>query len=353
MPQQKQNRQLALRDVAHLAGASVSTVSRVLAGKNNVASATARRVMDAVRKTGFVVNPARSAAVRARRAPAGLKYGAIAIASGNPTLSTPDAPYPSSEAQHAIGLLAREMNIAISVCQVTTEELDQRIPPRSLASAPIDGILMQTLRGRDFSAVARIAPTVLVGSRPVRQSPLPVVEPDSALGVETIVDHLYALGHRRLAFMSHYLDAPDPHMGYLQRRDAFLLRARELGCRAEVCSLDAFDPTPFADAFFRADPAQRPTAVVVCTDMLAIKLLSAFAERGVSVPGAVSVTGFDGYPVGKHVFPSLTTWRPDWALLGRTALRTLLTLIAGDSAPSHTLIGGALEPGASTAPPST
>jgi DNA-binding LacI/PurR family transcriptional regulator len=76
----------------------------------------------------------------------------------------------------------------------------------------------------------------------------------------------------------------------------------------------------------------RPTAVVCASDLMAIGFIARASALGVDVPGQVSVTGFDGLPIGAYVRPALTTVTTSPRALGEAAARTLVRSIAGEPA---------------------
>jgi len=340
-----------LKDVAQLAGTSVSTVSRVLSGTGMIADETAERVRRAVRETGFVINRKRSAAARSR-ASRGLKHNLIALAGCGYGEGDSPAPHPLAATNEGILAAAHEAGVAVGMFRVTLADLRSQVPPASLARAEVDAILVHTTRGMDHGFIGRIAPTVLYGASPGRACSLPVVESDNTVAVEAVLSHLWGLGHRRFDFVSHYLDAPMPHYAYVRRRDAFVAGLAERGAPAgRVVALPSFDVEAYASEFCALPAHARPTAIVASNDGVALKLLAAFAARGVRVPQEVSVTGYDGYPLGQDVFPPLTTWCPNWGTLGRTAFRCVVERALGNDIPSHVLVGGRLEVRGSTGPP--
>jgi DNA-binding LacI/PurR family transcriptional regulator len=93
-----------------------------------------------------------------------------------------------------------------------------------------------------------------------------------------------------------------------------------------------------------------PTAVFAANDQLALGLLHAFAEAGVSVPRDVSVIGFDDVEGSAHFFPPLTTITPDFTELGRRCLDQMVAAIAGAPAVDGN-VGASIRVRASTAPP--
>ena len=339
-----------LRDVAKIAGTSVATASRALSGGDKVAEDTAHRVRKAARQIGFVLNHRKSAAARSRSTPPGLRHGMVALGYHSSAADS-GASFQRAAMLDGIAAAARDAGVTLTFCRVTQEDLTGGALPAGLSGGRVDGALVHPARGMGLAAFRNVGPVVLFGCRPRRVSAFPSVESDSAAGVDALLGHLCGLGHRRLAFLSRHLDPPSQHIPYVERRDAFLLSAAERGCRAEVEALPPEGEREFA-ARFRSRPlAERPTALVASCDGVASRLLAALQGQGVSVPAEVSVTGFDGHPVGEDVHPRLTTWHVLWHDVGRMAFELLLRRIRKESAPHRVLAGGELRVRASCGPP--
>lgn len=81
-----------------------------------------------------------------------------------------------------------------------------------------------------------------------------------------------------------------------------------------------------------------PQAVFAANDELALGLMDAFSEQGLSVPKDVSVVGFDDAPAAAFFRPSLTTIRQDFAELGEDAMRVLVRAIDGETGIASMLV---------------
>ncbi|MGI5268891.1 substrate-binding domain-containing protein [Nonomuraea sp. CA-218870] len=192
----------------------------------------------------------------------------------------------------------------------------------------------------------RGTPAVLVDPRRRPPPGAPVVTSANRAGARAAVTHLIGLGHERIAVITGRPGVPcgaDRLAGY---RDAMA-----------AAGLPA-DPAWQACGYFQAGLARRaaldllnrlpapPTAVFACSDTMAIGVYEALAERGLSVPGDVSVVGFDDAAEAGGVTPALTTVRQPLRHLGAAALATLLP----GGAPSSVELPTALVPRSSTAP---
>ena len=159
------------------------------------------------------------------------------------------------------------------------------------------------------------------------------------------------LGHRRIDFISPYIEPPVVHIPFQVRRDAFESLTGEYGVQGRVVSLPESMEANYAAEFAAMNAEDRPTAIVVSSPSPSLRIMHALADLTVRVPDDVSVVAFDGTLAGSDGYPPMTTWDPDWRTIGRTALQTLVKVIAKESVPRQTLIGGELVLRKSTAAP--
>jgi LacI family transcriptional regulator len=124
--------------------------------------------------------------------------------------------------------------------------------------------------------------------------------------------------------------------------------------KEDVCFCDSYNAEEgalYAQTFLR-QPA-RPTAVVLGSDALAIGFIRAAQQRGVQIPGDLSVAAFDGIPEGARSWPGLTTMAQPMREMGRDACRRLFTPISAAADRTVELYSMTLVVRESTAPPRT
>jgi LacI family transcriptional regulator len=181
--------------------------------------------------------------------------------------------------------------------------------------------------------VARV-PISVVMSGNVANPAIGSVELDQEEGARLATRHLLDLGHRDVVHLS----------GRMETYDA---RARVDGWRAELQGAGIAEPRVLHGDFTARsghalateliDTGHLPTAIFTGNDQMAIGVLSALAARGVSVPGDVSLVGFDDVAGADYLVPALTTVRQDFVTLGRLSIEVLLDLIGGGAARHHLL----------------
>ena len=163
------------------------------------------------------------------------------------------------------------------------------------------------------------------------------VTSDNVAGARLAVRHLYGLGHRRIATVSgppRLPPAGDRLRGY---RDE--LAALGLAERADdVREGDFYAESGYREGLVLLGADERPTAVFAASDMMALGVIRAARELGLSVPGDVAVVGFDDAPLAAHADPPLTTVKQDKFGIGAAAATALVGMIESEEAPPPALV---------------
>jgi LacI family transcriptional regulator len=162
---------------------------------------------------------------------------------------------------------------------------------------------------------------------------MPTVESDNLSGARTATQHLLDLGHRRIGFVA---GRPDLRSAQL-REQGYREALHGAGVEFDV---DLVRVGRYQDELARAavrdllGARDRPTAVFAANDRSALGTVAIALELGLSVPGDLSVVGFDDTPEATRTTPALTTVRQSMHELGSIATEILLALLAGDE-PRH------------------
>jgi len=331
-------------DVAALAGVSRTTVSLVLNDRQNVAipQSTRGRVRAAADQLGYHVNAtARQLAVGTSR-----NLGLVLRQSTEQVAS--DALL--AETLRGIADAARGAGYRILVEPLAPGEGRYAT---LLHAGHTDGLIVSGPRADD-DELARLAaddaPIVVQGR--VAGLSLPSVDVDNRSAAAEAVGHLLALGHRRIACVINaplaYTAAADRLAGYL---DA--LAAYGLGQESALIAEADFDPPSGRGAMRRIldDGGAAISAVFVASDVAALGAIAALRESGRSIPGDVSVVGFDDIPLAAYLDPPLTTIRVPARDLGRAAGRALIARLDHRPVEERTLLPTELIVRASTAAP--
>jgi LacI family transcriptional regulator len=219
-----------------------------------------------------------------------------------------------------------------------------------LRSGRTDGLIVSGPRYDDVELVELVRdgfPVVIQGSQPGLD--VPSVDVDNEAGARMAVEHLLALGHRRIACITNaplaYTAASERLTGY---REA--LAAAGLPDDPALIAEGAFDAPSGHRAVAEILARSTPEAIFVASDVVAIGAIAGLRDAGFSVPGDVSVVSFDAIPLAAYLDPPLTTIRLPAYDLGLAAGRAILERIAGRPVAARTLLPTELIVRASTAP---
>ena len=195
---------------------------------------------------------------------------------------------------------------------------------------------------------------VLVNRR-VEDGALPAVAPDDRAGAGLAVEHLAALGHRRIAHLGgpqHLSTGHQRHLGYLDALRAAGLEAdRAAGSLQRRLHRGRGRTAPAGELL---DAAPGITAIVAANDLLALGCYDVLEERGLSSPVDLSVVGFNDMPFADRFHPPLTTVRIPHREIGLAAGGLLLELLGEPEPEARTrqlLLAPSLVVRGSTGPP--
>jgi LacI family transcriptional regulator len=191
-------------------------------------------------------------------------------------------------------------------------------------------------------------PVVLQGSLP--DLDVTSVDVDNQAGARGAVEHLIALGHRRIGCVT---NAPLAYTAASQRLDGYrdALRAANIEPRSEWITEAAFDAGSGHRAMAELLERGPLDAVFVASDVVAFGALGALRAAHQRVPDDISVVGFDDIPLAAFLEPPLTTVRLPAYELGHAVASALLDRIANPAAPRRTLLPTELVVRSSTGPP--
>ncbi|MEU1518436.1 LacI family DNA-binding transcriptional regulator [Streptomyces sp. NPDC005811] len=185
--------------------------------------------------------------------------------------------------------------------------------------------------------IASVVPTVVVG-RHGRSPAYDTVTNDDVAGAALVVGHLAGLGHRRIAHIEHHETDPtrSAEMPNARRADGYRQAMRDLGLAEEidVVSTSYTQRGGHQGAQELLARPERPTAVFAGADIVAMGVLEAVAEAGLSVPDDLSVAGYDNTTFSALGPISLTSVDQSGREMGRNAARLLLERITDRSKPS-------------------
>lgn len=324
-------------DVATLAGVSQQTVSRVVNGAANVTPEVRERVLRAIDQLNYRRNTAAAALASNRTMNLGVVSYALSVHGPSVAL------FGISEEARLNGYSTRLITIG------ALDHASIRAALRDLTSDEVDGVIVLAPLRAAIEVLRGIETDVPVitfeqGSPETTRS----VSIDEVDGARRAVRHLLELGHETVW----HVQGPEGWMASDARTRGWMLELSAAGRMAPPVVTTA---DWSADAGYAAglQLASTPgvTAVFAANDPFALGVVKALDERGISVPGQVSVVGFDDVPEARFFRPGLTTVVLDFEEIGRAAVEAILRLMRGQEPTVIPLIEPTLVVRESTAPP--
>jgi len=317
----KSSRRVTSADVARRAGVSEGTVSHVLSGARQVSPDTRAAVELAIKELGFRPSGLGRALARNSAAAVGMLLPDIT----NPFFAELSLLVEQELAQRDFALLVANTSGDPKVEQLYLEDFVQR---------GLDGVLLIPAAGSDAAFVtdiSRTTPIVLI-DRSLDGWGGDVVGSDNEAGARQIAAHLSALGHRSVA----HLGVDESISTARARGDALRKALADAGMQIVAETTGSFD---LSEASSRAreilSQGASFTALVAANDLLALSAAFVALHRSLSIPGDLSVVGFDDIPFSELTTPSLTTVRQPRQLIAAEAVRLLMERIDGINRPAQ------------------
>ncbi len=306
-------------DVSTHAGVSGSTVSRVLNG--GYASRDVQQRVERVAKE-LAFTPS----VTARNLKRGLKgcHGLVVESSQGAWF------------QQLLGGVEEDLvdeNVSIMLGSLEMSgRYDSAAVSQWIAERRVDGIIFVrcTQRERPIVEQAKRSGMPMVFIAPDEHFDAgPVFRAHNRDAAHDVADPLLSLGHRNIAFVGGPADSLDSQERLAGLREGLAGTPSALRSSAVTFATGylASEGIEYAKRWLAMSRAQAPTAVVFGNDELALGFMRAVLERGVRIPDAVSVVGFDVTPLSALYWPGLTTAEQPTRAMGKSASRTLLRLV--------------------------
>jgi DNA-binding LacI/PurR family transcriptional regulator len=309
---------ITVKDLARQLGMSVSTVSRAFYDDAVIAPETRKKVLRRAAEIGYQPNPLARGLITKSSRIVGLVVSDIT----NPF-------YPEVMTRLTEHFQAEDFNVMLVVANPPRSEEEA---VRVLLSYHPDIVVMlaTTLSSAASASCRQVGTPVVFFNRVGSDENSYAVTCDNELGGRLIADHLIDRGHERLGFVAGRQDASTN----VDRLRGFQMRCMERGVPAPICTGGvAFSyEAGFSGALELLSARERPTALFCANDILAIGALDAARRNlGLSIPGDLSVVGFDD--IGMASWPShdLTTVRQPIAQMIERTTVLALALARGDA----------------------
>jgi LacI family transcriptional regulator len=310
-----------IRDVAKLAGVSISTVSLALNGTGPVSSETQQKIWDAARQVGYTPNPlAQSLKIGRSRL-----IGVVMADISNPFFG---------QLLGEVERLANGSNHLVIVSNSAGDPARERAILDHLTNQRVAGAIISTTVIEDAAHIAHLKsltmPFVLVDQK-VDGVEADFVASDNVLASAMLTEHVIRYGHRRIAHIS-----GRPGLWTTERRiEGFRTTMSSAGIEVDeslIVDGDYRGEPAYAQAMRLLTRADRPTAIVAANNVMALGALQAMNDLGFNCPEDVSLTSIDDVPWGNVIRPRITMVVQPVDEMARLATELLLERIGARGA---------------------
>ncbi len=331
---------VTIKDIARRVGVSASTVSRALCDSPLISEKTKRAVKEAAARLGYERNE--------------LARGLVKGSSGAIGLVVADITNPFfSDIAQGVGEAAHRFGYGVMLCDTAGRADRESSYVKLLRRKRVDGIVLASATVEDphVRELRRARTPFILVSRLCDTVDAPYVVGDDRKGAQLAVVHLVGLGHRGIGFIG-----GPPDIQATQHRMASyhaVLRAHNLEARAGWVIFSDFTQAAGRQAGRRMlTLPDRPSAIFAANDVIALGVLEAAEELDLSVPGDLSLVGYDDIAYASLPRIQLTTVAQPALEMGRIAGDWLLSVIAGRrSRALHRVLEPRLVVRSTTAPP--
>lgn len=324
--------QVTLKDIAARTGFSITTVSRALAGYDDVSEQTRQHIISIADELGYQPNLVARQLQGRRTHTIGLIMSVAAVHHEDFfSLLVRGVTHAAAE---------RGYDMLIAARQPGTTEMDSY--RRIVGGGRVDGMVL----ARTYQNDPRIQylksikhPFVVLGrAAPHMPSEFPFIDVDSQKGIEMLVEHFIVCGHRRIGLI-----LPPPELaftGYRLFGYQSALATHDLPYREQdVIHGDMTDSGGEAAARTLLKRVPDLTAIVACNDSMALGAMTAIQAAGRTVGDDFALGGFDDIPAAQYASPALTTVRQPIYELGEQLIDVLMAIIARETVPEiHRLL---------------
>ncbi|WP_433285984.1 LacI family DNA-binding transcriptional regulator [Pseudonocardia sp. CA-142604] len=304
-----------IRDVAALAGVSLGTVSRVLAGSPATSAESRQRVAAAVAQLGYLPNARAGSLRRAKTDVVGILISDVR----NPFFA---------ELAHAAEQEALRRGYVVMLANADEDAAQEQLYLRTFSAQRVDGVLMAP-QSKDRVHLDRLIGTglpVVFVDRVLPGLDVPSVTSDNVGGMRSALEYLVARGHRRIG----YVGGPAPVSTAIDRLDAFVHLRAELGLPDDESLVQEGD--------FRAESGaaavdrmlasgSAPTAVLAADGLMALGALAALRRHGVR--DKIELMSFDDLAWFEELTPPVSAIANDATAMGREGMAALLDAVEG------------------------
>lgn len=318
---------VALKDIAAKCGVSVATVSKALNNNKDVGENTKQNIRKIAKEMGYFPNSA-AKALKTNRT---YNLGVLFVDEARSGL-THDY---FANVLDGFKRTAEEQGYDITFINCCKTRKNRMTYLEHARYRGFDGVVIACVDFRDPEVTELVQSDIpIVTIDHLFDNRIAVVS-DNAGGMKDLLTYIYSKGHRKIAYI-HGVDSSVTRA----RVASFHRTAEELGIHIpdEYLKEAAYRDTKatYERTKELLELEEPPTCILYPDDFASFGGINAIQEKGLRIPDDVSIAGYDGIQIGRHLEPQLTTLRQNTDLLGATAAEQLISLI---ERPKTTLIG--------------
>ncbi len=301
-----------IKDIARIAGVSEATVSRVINNAPNVRPITREKVQKAIEELNYYPN----SLARGMRSKKTNSIGLILADITNPFYA---------ETAKTIIEIASRHNYSIILCNTNNDINEQQKYIEVLLQRKVDGFIFASVHWKDSSlhtAISSDVPCIFYNRKPSESAGLNYVVLDNELGAYMAVEHLYNLGHRRIALIR----GPNMFSTGRERLNGYVKALQRFGLNYDekiVVQGKYNEKQSFKAAMKLLAADVPPTAIFASNDLMALSALDAIISSGLRVPEDVAVVGLDDIEIASHSAIQLTTVSQNRNMMAEIAVDSL------------------------------
>jgi LacI family transcriptional regulator len=329
---------VTLRDIAQRTGVNEATVSRALNGDPRISAVRREQIRRTAREMGYRPN------LMARH----LRRGGSAFVG---LIMAQEWNWYSAAIAAGVDAAARASERLVLIAGGGTDPVHGGASMRLLEQLQTDGAIVIRAYRLEVDTAPLVAPFPLVFVNETFSDPnICSVTPDDVAGAAMAVHHLLEMGHRDIGF----INGP-PNWEACRRRVRGVLDALAgagLSLPAEWTGQGEWSTeTGLREAMRILQSPRRPSAIIAASDAIAVGVYDAARSLGLTIPGDLSVIGYDNQEIASYLRPALTTVPLPLSDMGRAAVELLLRTVSGDDLPRQVVAPARLIIRTSVAPP--
>lgn len=309
---------VSMKDISVACGVSVATVSKALNDHKDIGEETKLHIRQVAKEMGYSPNSA-AKALKTNRT---YNIGVLCVDDDNSGLTHDYFAYVLDSFKNTAEEKGYDLTF-INCCKTRPRKMSYLEHCRYRG---FDGVVIACINFYDPEVEELVRSNIpVVTIDYVFNNRLSVVS-DNAKGMRDLLTHIYELGHRRVAYIH------GAHSAVTQARlSSFYATAERLGLKIpdeyvlEATYRNTADTYKMTEKLL--DLKEPPTCICYPDDFAAFGGINAIKERGLSIPEDISVAGYDGIRIGRHIEPKLTTIRQDTEKIGSEAAQRLINLI--------------------------